>query len=112
MDSGRQQTTLSAAQQELLELRGSGQRLLESITEAGNNNSKAQKVVALVRYQCINYHACSTSIFLGDGLYLKQEAHDTGGCCHPIHRKLPMQSGHPDSAAGSRRWHDQGHQHK
>ena len=44
MDSGRQQTALVAAQQELLDLKGSGRQLLEPIAEAGDITTRAQKV--------------------------------------------------------------------
>ena len=47
MDSIWQQSALQAAQQELCELRGSGRQLLEAIAEAGDNASRAQKVIAV-----------------------------------------------------------------
>ncbi|CAL5221757.1 g4010 [Coccomyxa viridis] len=49
MSSIGQQTALVAAQQELLKLKGSGRQLLEAVTEAGNNSSRAQKVAAVIQ---------------------------------------------------------------
>ena len=48
MSSIGQQTALVAAQQELLKLKGSGRQLLEAVTEAGNNSSRAQKVKTMM----------------------------------------------------------------